>query len=187
MQAYMVIPVFLGILILGTVAAHGDNDALQAMVETSAQRLELAKKVALAKWDSGANVEDPEREAQVIGNAAKEGQAKGLDPAQVSEFFQAQIEANKVIQYSLLSAWLVAGSAPPHAAVDLAKEIRPQLDQIQIQLIDQLAESSSDRASHACRLNVAHAVAAYLAAHRLNPDSRDAVAIERAMAATCTH
>lgn len=187
MQTYMIILILLGVLLPGTAAVHGENDTLQALVETSAQRLQLASKVALAKWDSGAKVEDPAREKQVIENAAREGQAKGLDPTQVGDFFKAQIEANKVIQYSLLSGWLAAGNAPPHAPVDLAKEIRPQLDQIQIQLIDQLAQSAPVRSSQTCRENVAHAVAGYLAAHQLNPDARNAVALERAVGATCTH
>jgi chorismate mutase len=178
-------PIFVGVLIWGT-TAQGDKDAMQALVQTSAQRLQLARQVALAKWDSGANVEDSARENQVIESAARYGETKGLDPAQVRDFFKAQIEANKVIQYSLLSGWLAAGNAPAHPPVDLAKEIRPQLDQIQSQLLDELEANAPVRSSQDCRANVAHAVAHYVAAQGWQPDSRDAVALERAMAATCS-
>ena len=87
-------------------------DRLQPLVDTSARRLLLAKQVALAKWDSRAPVEDPTREAQVITAAAKEGELKGLNRQFVSDFFAAQIEANKLVQYSLLAAWHRAGGAP---------------------------------------------------------------------------
>src|SRR6201999_791091 len=106
---------------------------------------------------------------------------KGLDPAAVGDFFRAQIEANKLIQYSLLSGWLAEGKAPPHGPVDLAKQIRPQLDAIQIRLIDELAKTADLRSNQSCGVRVARAVADYVGAHKLNPDSRDAVAIERAM------
>jgi chorismate mutase len=167
-------------------SAYAETDSLPSLVQTSAERLQLAQKVALAKWDSGGSVEDPVREEQVIQNAVKEGETRGLNPAQVRDFFRAQIEANKVIQYSLLSDWLRAGEAPPHGHIDLVKEIRPQLDEIQNQLIDELAASLTVRSSKTCHVNVAQAVGKYLDAHNLQANSRDAVAIERAMAATCS-
>jgi chorismate mutase len=161
-------------------------EALQRLVKTSAERLQLATQVALAKWDSGAHVEDPAREKQVIDNAVKESQEKGLDPTQVGDFFRAQIEANKVMQYALLSSWSAEGNAPAHRPVNLGSEIRPRLDQIQVRLIDELAGSAAIRSGSGCRTQVAQAVARYLEVHKLKPDTRDAVALERAMGATCT-
>jgi chorismate mutase len=51
--------------IIGTSAARGQTavDRLQSLVETSARRLLIAQQVALAKWDSGTEVEDLPREA----------------------------------------------------------------------------------------------------------------------------
>ena len=91
---------------------------LQPLVETSALRLNLAQEVAFAKWENGTAVEDPPREEHVIASAVSEGKAEGLDPAVVSRFFRAQIEANKVVQSSLLSTWHRAGKAPDHQAKD---------------------------------------------------------------------
>src|ERR1700754_5143083 len=87
-------------------------DQLQPIVETSARRLNLAREVAFAKWDNGAAVEDPPREQRVIASAVAEGKIDGLDPEVVSNFFRAQIEANKVVQSSLLSTWHKEGRAP---------------------------------------------------------------------------
>jgi chorismate mutase len=71
----------------------------------------LAEQVARAKWDSGAPVEDAPREAQVISEAVIMGESKGLDEASVEQFFRTQIEADKVVQYSLLANWRRAGKA----------------------------------------------------------------------------
>src|ERR1700753_123897 len=91
---------------------------LQPLVETSARRLELAREVAFAKWDNGTAVEDPPREEHVIASAVTEGKTEGLDPAVVSRFFRAQIEANKAVQSSLLSTWHRLGKAPDHRSMD---------------------------------------------------------------------
>ena len=102
--------------IIGIGAARGQDaiDRLHPLVETSARRLHIAEQVALAKWDSGAAVEDLPREAQVIRGAVRAGDSRGLDPTSISNFFKAQIEANKIIQYSLLADWRRSGRAPAH-------------------------------------------------------------------------
>ena len=177
--------VLFGALMCGVGIARSQTDPLGSLVETSAQRLQIAEKVALAKWDSEAVVEDAPREAQVIQRAVKDGEAKGLDSAQMENFFRAQIEANKIVQYSLLADWQRAGKAPAHAPVDLVKEIRPQLDEVQKQLIVELAGTATRRASKTCHADVAKTVGEYLRAHSLDEDSRTGVALDRAMAAAC--
>jgi chorismate mutase len=170
----------------GVAGAQGTMDKLQPLVETSARRLVLAQQVALAKWDSKAPVEDPAREAQVISAAAKDGEARGLDPAFVSRFFSAQIEANRLVQYSLLAKWRRRGTAPAHRPINLAITIRPELDQLQKELVRELTDTAGIRASGACRADIAKAVGKYLAAHRKDAESLQEIALDRAMAATCT-
>ncbi len=174
------------LLIGGMKVASGETDnPLRPLVETSAQRLLSAERVALAKWDSGAAVEDGPREAKVIQSAVKDGNALGLDSTQVEAFFRAQIEANKLVQYSLLADWRRMGRAPAHAPVDLVREVRPQLDEIEKRLIAELSGTVSVRSATSCNLDIAKAVGEYIDAHKLKTDSRDAVALDRAMAATC--
>ena len=98
-------------LITGIRTAHAQSaiERLQPLVEISARRLAIAEQVALAKWDSNAAVEDKPREAEVIMSAVNDGESKGLDRTFVSNFFRDQIEANKVVQYSMLAAWHRAG------------------------------------------------------------------------------
>jgi chorismate mutase len=174
--------------IIGTSAACGQTaiDRLQSLVETSARRLLIAQQVALAKWDSGAAVEDLPREAQVITGAVRDGVSRGLDPTSVSNFFKAQIEANKVIQYSLLADWRRAGRAPPQAPIDLVATIRPELDHVQAALIAELADTVAIRASTTCRADVSKAVGKYVLVHKHKVGPLQLIALDRALAASCT-
>ena len=158
---------------------------LQPLVETSARRLNLAREVAFAKWENGTAVEDPPREQHVIASAVSEGKAEGLDPAVVSRFFRAQIEANKVVQSSLLSTWHRAGKAPDHQTKDLTTTIRPQLDEIQKQLIEELVSTKPVRISATCRLDLATAVSEYLTTHQLSAGDVQATALKQSLAAFC--
>ena len=161
------------------------EDQLQRLVETSAERLAIAEQVALAKWDSGAPVEDEAREAQVISGAIKLGEARGLKSDEVAQFFRAQIEANKLVQYSLLADWRRIGKAPQHQPVSLAS-IRPKLDQLELEMIDELSGAATIRANPSCNSYIARAVGKYVSAHKDQIGSLKAVALDRALAATCT-
>jgi len=90
-------------------------------------------------------VEDASREDHVIGSVAKAGQSRGLDPTSVSNFLRAQIEANKLLQYSLLAEWRREGRAPDQMPVDLASSIRLELDEVDKALIAELEESYESR------------------------------------------
>lgn len=176
-------PFIFALIGAGTIWGQSAIDRLQPLVETSARRLLLAKQVALAKWDSQAPVEDRTREALVIMAAAKEGELKGLNGTFVSHFFAAQIEANKLVQYSLLAAWHRAGGVPKHCPVSLTDHIRPQLDEIEAALITELVETKDIRMNASCQDATAKAVAKYLAHKPLG--SLLSVALDRAMEAHC--
>ena len=170
----------------GTTYAQTTIDRLQPLVEVSAQRLAIAEQVAFAKWDSGTPVEDTSREAQVIVNAMNEGKARGLDQDSIASFFKAQIEANKLVQYSLLAEWHRVGKAPDHTPVSLAKTIRPKLDQVETQLIVELAATVSLRASPSCQADIARAVGKYISTHENDFTPLKGIALDRALAGACT-
>ena len=166
--------------------AQGGRDVLQRLVETSAQRLVIAEQVALAKWDNGIPVEDASREALVIASAVRAGEARGLDQTTVSNFFKAQIEANKLVQYSLLAEWRRIGKAPDHKPVNLANTIRPELEEVDAALIAELEESAAIRASASCHTNIAKVVGGYVSAHKNSPKPLKAIALDRALGTACT-
>jgi len=147
--------------------------------------LSLLSRSQLAKWDNGMPVEDASREDDLIGNATKAGQSRGLDPTSVSNFFRAQIEANKLVQYSLLAEWRREGRAPDHTPVNLASTIRAELDEVDKALIAELEESKVIRASASCRTDIAKAVGKYASAHKKQFSPLKAIALDRALATAC--
>lgn len=174
-------------VIVAELAAYpqGALDPMRQLVETSARRLTIAEQVALAKWDSGSAVEDTAREAQVIASATKAGEAMGLDREDVTNFFRAQIEANKLVQYALLAEWHRAGKAPTHKPIDLKDTIRPELDQLETELLKELARTKELRAGSTCSTEVAEETGRYVSTNKGNFKEVEAIALDRAMAQTC--
>ncbi len=159
--------------------------SVDALVATSAERLKIGEQVALAKWDSKRSVEDLPREAVVITKATEAGAAAQLDGNWVAAFFRAQIEANKEVQYAQLAAWHRTGAAPAHQPIDLVRDIRPRLDLLQSQFIQQLATAAPLRTAGDCSAQVAKAVENYAIDHTLNLDSARVAMLDRAMAGFC--
>ncbi len=128
-------------------AAPATLSPLLASIE---ERLAIADQVALSKWDSHKPVEDRPREREVIAGAVARAPAYKLDGAAVEQFFAAQIEANKLVQYAHLSEWTLQGQAPDAPRPDLVGQIRPQLDRLQKRLLRQLADFSPHRNDPQC-------------------------------------
>ena len=120
-----------------------------------------------------------------VNAAVKDAELRGLDPMWASHFFRAQIEANKIVQYYLLAQWYRAGTAPAHRPINLEAVIRPELDQLEKKLVKVLADTAPIRAGAACQADTAKAVGRYLAGHKHDIDPLLAIALDRAMAATC--
>ncbi len=133
---------------------------LAPLLDSVQQRLEIAPKVALTKWDNHKPVLDAPRERDVIAGAGKLAADYKLDGALAEQFFAAQIEANKLVQYGLLSQWNQQGKAPDTPRVDLGKEIRPQLDVLQKQLLERLAAFAPSRNDPQCPRWLAGAIEA---------------------------
>jgi chorismate mutase len=174
--------------IIGAGLAHAQKavDRFQSLVEVSDRRLAVAEQVALAKWDSGAPIEDSAREQQVIVQAVREGQAMGVDEASVTNFFKAQIEANKLVQYSLFAEWRRSGKVPAHAPINLLTTVRPELDQIQHALVLDLARTAALRRSNTCPSDIAAAITSYVQIHRSDLSESRVIALHRALAGTCS-
>jgi chorismate mutase len=136
----------------------GECSALNALLDASVQRLALAREVAFVKWDDGTPVEDVARERQVIGAAITAGREVELTAEFVRRFCSAQIEANKLIQYALLTKWQAQGEAPRHSRIDLAQTVRPQIDRIQAVLISTLVKRTRSPSRVSCRAQLGEAI-----------------------------
>ena len=159
-------------------------ESFGSLVDASAHRIEIARQVAFAKWDSHRAVEDQRREDEVVGAAVAQGVARNLDREFVARFFQAQIAANKFVQYALLSEWRRLGSAPQHPQIDLSRTVRPELDTIQSRLIDGLVLIRNLRSSPSCEPGLSSAIARYLGQHR-DFTPVEAAALQRSLAPVC--
>ncbi|MDR5859397.1 gamma subclass chorismate mutase AroQ [Halomonas eurihalina] len=135
-----------GLLISGFVVAADQQasdeaqetvDGLIAQVE---QRLSIAPDVAMAKWNSEAPINVPEREAQILKQVVEEAQHQGVDHQLARAFFQDQFDASKAVQKQLHQQWQKESQPPFGNPPNLANDIRPQLDTLTPQLIQSLSE-----------------------------------------------
>lgn len=99
------------------------------------RRLSIADQVAMAKWNSGAAIEDRPREEKVSEAFAQQARAAGVDEAWASRVMTAQIEASKARQRQLFWDWRSRRQPAFGEPPDLAKDIRPRLDQLSGELI----------------------------------------------------
>ncbi|MCR3829659.1 gamma subclass chorismate mutase AroQ, partial [Pseudomonas aeruginosa] len=122
------------------------SPALQQLLSLSSQRLQLADQVAQSKAQSGKAVQDSPREEQQLQMLAGQAGSHGVGAEQVRLLFAAQIEANKLVQYRLLSRPLPdAGQA-----VDLER-IRNRLNQLNLELLRGYAPALAELRVDDCR------------------------------------
>ena len=130
-----------------TLSSHAQSVAEIAKVDrllaVLARRLELADGVAQAKWNSGSAIEDPEREEQVLQRFTDEASRFGLESELARRVMRAQMEASKVRQREHFRHWRGQRRAPFTSPPNLATEIRPQLDQISMDLLQSLRDTES--------------------------------------------
>ena len=103
------------------------------------ERLSLMTGVARAKWNNGSAIEDPVREQQLLNDVGSKAQALGLSAEWAQHFFRLQIEAAKEVQYCLFAQWTAAGQKPFQEVQDLRTTIRPELDRLTVQILQELA------------------------------------------------
>jgi chorismate mutase len=123
--------------------ASADAAKVEKLLGLIADRLAVAPEVARTKWNTHAAIEDLPREAQITRSVAQVAPEHGLAPACASAFFQAQIDASKIVQRALHQEWTSRGQPAFEKVPDLAKEIRPVLDRLTPALLKALAEASS--------------------------------------------
>lgn len=134
---------------------RASSDDVAPLLELIAQRLALMPDVAKHKFNSGAAVEDLPREAQVLAQVTATAEAAGLPRAFAQRFFQAQIDAAKLLQQSRIDAWKAEGRGKFANVPDLATEIRPLLDGLTPRLIEALKKAHPALNSSAARERIA--------------------------------
>jgi len=99
------------------------------------ERLAVAPLVAKSKWNSGAAIDDPVRERQLLDDIVQRARGEQLDPALAQDFFQSQFDAGKIVQTRLHALWRQQQLGLFNDAPDLARDVRPVLDRLTPELI----------------------------------------------------
>ncbi len=123
-------------ILLALVALGSDRSEVRTarrFIGLLQQRLLLSRQVAMAKFNSGAPVEDLKRERELLEKTLKVA-GRGHELAQ--RVLQSQIDASKTAQRKFIAKW--AGHPRFKHAPDLAREIRPKLDKLTKEMLSMM-------------------------------------------------
>lgn len=163
-------------------AAHARG--LTVLTDLFAERLQLADKVAAAKYGTDRPIDDPAREKVILDDVAARAVGLGLDPAAVQAVFRDQIEANKLVQRGLYARWDAHPEERPTTRPDLDKEVRPALNLITTQILQALQETQAVRASRSCEVRLG--IAAVWSAYDHELDLLHQAGLGRALPSVCS-
>lgn len=127
----------IGFLISSNLNAQAAEDSLIELFSTIDERLSHMESVALYKQHNQLPVEDIAREEIVLAQAKQAAELAGLDSASIEEFFSAQINVAKAIQYRYRAELLSLPGLP--VAVDLDRTIRPAITELGNRIVELLA------------------------------------------------
>lgn len=115
-----------------------DAVSLDALIDVAARRLALGADVAAAKFVDGLEIDDPDREREILDWAAGALNGAGTGHGIGMAFFRDQIEASKVIQRALHARWREHPRESPVNCRSLTEEIRPELDRLNRRMLSLL-------------------------------------------------
>ena len=104
------------------------------------QRLLIAHDVARWKWNHKRPIEDLKREQELLLRVRQQAKTHSLEPDTVARFFQAQIEAGKLIQTVDFQNWQKQGIKSFPNVPDLNQTLRPELDKLNTEFVFALTE-----------------------------------------------
>lgn len=104
------------------------------------QRLLIAHDVARWKWNHKRPIEDRKREQELLLKVQEQAKTYNLEPNRVVAFFQAQIEAGKLIQTVDFENWQKLGIKSFSNVPDLNQTLRPSLDKLNTEFLLVLRE-----------------------------------------------
>jgi chorismate mutase len=163
--------------------AHHDDPSFVQLVDISAQRALIANDVAAFKFNTGGSIEDPAREQQLLDTVADMSAQLGVDPVVAQAIFRDEIDGNKTVQYGLFDQWTAHPEQTPTEWPDLTTVIRPELDKITTELMDQIKATSQLQVAPDCGHKLAAATAEV--DHHRHLDALHVRAVNQALARVC--
>lgn len=114
------------------------TERVSGLLNLMVERLELMHDVARWKWNVEKAVNDPQREEALLSQLAEQAAAAGLEPEFARTFFQAQMNAAKMIQQADFDAWHAEAREKFADVPDLQADLRPKITTLSEQLITEL-------------------------------------------------
>lgn len=112
---------------------------LYRLLDAAAQRLQTADPIAAVKFTSGAPLDDPVREQQVIDTVTTTAEEKGIDAEYVKDVFRNEIDATNAIEHARFADWKLDPGAAPVPSSDLAAS-RATIDQLNQTMVDEIVD-----------------------------------------------
>ena len=140
MKPFLIISLLL-ILQVGSVSLLADyapSSASARLVDFMTARLKVSREVAWAKFQRHSKINDSAREAAVLSSLQSQGRNMGLSDTTVAWFFKPQFKASKRVQTELVREWQSGHSLPTTPQKDLQHEIRPIVDKISREILEEL-------------------------------------------------
>ena len=164
-----------GLFMFGVPDAGADvTSPLQALVDAAAQRLQTADPVAASKFRTGGQVDDPQREQQVIDAVTADATLANIDAGYVHDVFRNQIDATDSVEHSRFAQWKLDPVSAPTTAPDLSAS-RGTIDKLNHTIVDEIAKQWSTLHSPTCHDDLDAAVDAVGQARNLDPIYRQAL------------
>ena len=111
----------------------------QLLLELMRQRLLVMHEVARWKWHHQQPITDSAREAALLKQTGQRARELGLDEEFAIAFMKAQITAGKQLQQQDMEGWQTQPPSRNEPFADLARELRPKIDQLNVDLLSALA------------------------------------------------
>jgi chorismate mutase len=164
-----------GLSMLGAPDAAADaTSPLQALVDAAAQRLQTADPVATLKFRTSGQVDDPQREQQVIDAVTADATLANIDTGYVHDVFRNQIDATDSVEHSRFAQWKLDPVSAPSSALDLSA-LRDTIDKLNHSMVEEIALRWATLHSPSCGADLDAAVDAVAQARDLDPIYRRAL------------
>uniref|UniRef100_B8HQF0 chorismate mutase n=1 Tax=Cyanothece sp. (strain PCC 7425 / ATCC 29141) TaxID=395961 RepID=B8HQF0_CYAP4 len=113
---------------------------IDRLLDLIQQRLMIQHQVARWKWNQQKPIEDPKREEALLNQVGQQATLKQIDPQWAIAFFRWQIQAGKLIQIADFQTWQHQQIGSFANVPDLNQTLRPQLDQLNLELLQTLVQ-----------------------------------------------
>lgn len=110
---------------------------LAELVDAAAERLQIAEPVAVFKWGTHGDIEDPARVEQEVVALRQDAATAHVDPDYVVSVFMDQINATEAIEYTRFAQWKLNPAGVPPAPADLAAS-RAAIDDLNNKILSQI-------------------------------------------------